>query len=383
MKLAILAQSFLLDKTSPINGTLVQLFNLSHGFTKNNIEVHYICTTKDQEKPDFEIIDGIHFYWIQSQSGLLEWKRVMSNYKNMLNSIAPDALYVRGRNVLQCVAGNYAKAKNIPYVWGTNGDDSADFYRNVTRLKQANKPLIKKLFLFPLKAYEDYYINKGMRLSKLIVNQSIDQQVATRDNLGVNGCVLPSYFYLPVQDQVNKENLVLWFANLSKVKQPELFIDIVSKLKAETWNFILAGGSNVVTYAQSIAERAQHTTIQIAGKIEFKDSFQFYSRAKIYINTSKPGADGLPNAYIQSWLSGVIVLSLHHDPNDWMNIHNIGYCSHGDIEELVLRLQWLVDHPNELSKMSENAKIFATHQFSNDTIIEDYKKLFQNNARGK
>jgi glycosyltransferase involved in cell wall biosynthesis len=75
-----------------------------------------------------------------------------------------------------------------------------------------------------------------------------------------------------------------------------------------------------------------------------------------------------------------MVLSLHHDPNDWMNIHNIGYCSHGDIEELVLRLKWLVDHPNELSKMSENAKIFATHQFSNNTIIESYIKLFNKNA---
>lgn len=379
MRIAILAQTYLFDKTASINGTLVQLQNLAQGFEKKGIEVHYIATTKDRSKKNHEIADGIHIHWIQSQQRLFEWRRIMARYKDILESLSPDALYVRGRNVLQYVAGKYSKSHNIPYVWGTNGEDSAEFWKNVKRLKQKQKSFIRKVVLWPLKAYEDYYINKGMKLSNVVVNQSLNQQQSTKSILNKEGIVLPSYF-LPIDNSIEKENQILWLANLSKGKQPEIFIELIEKLELKNWKTILAGGTSDTNYKNKIEALASILNITMPGKIEFENSFNYYQNAKIYVNTSKPNADGLPNAYIQSWLSGTVVFSLHHNPNNWMETHNIGYCSNGDLNKLVLKLQELIDDPQLLSEMSSNAEQFAKQQFSNDEIIDSYMKLFQNNA---
>lgn len=380
MKLAILANGYLLDETSSINGSLVQLHNLAQGFNKNGIEVHYIATTKDTTKNSYEVENGIHFHWIHSKRGVLEWKRIMPLYKKTLKIISPDVLYVRGRNTLQYVAGNYVKRNDKVYVWGTNGDDSAQFWKHIKRLKVSKKSIARKMLLFPLKALEDSYINKGMMMADQVVNQSKEQQYSTEKSMSKKGVVLSSYFFLPLQKTILKENLILWFANLSKAKQPELFIEIIKKIDSKNWKVILAGGSHIDTYEKSIRELAEKTFIKTTGKVDFKDSFQYYQQGKIYINTSKPDADGLPNAYIQSWLSGAIVLSLHHNPNKWMETHNIGFCSNGNIDELALKLQELIGNPQLLSRMSDNAMSFAKQQFSNDSIINSYINLFEGNA---
>ena len=61
MKLAILALNHIKNKDSVINGTLVQLNNLSLGFSSLGIDVHYISLTNESNKK-FEVIDGINFH---------------------------------------------------------------------------------------------------------------------------------------------------------------------------------------------------------------------------------------------------------------------------------------------------------------------------------
>lgn len=377
MKLAILAQSYLHDSTANINGTLVQQHNLAHGFNKQGVEVHYIATTKDKSKANHTREDGIHFHWIQAQNGLFEWKRMLDVYKNVLEDIAPDAVYVRGRNVLQYVAGNYAKTHDIPYVWGTNGEDSAELWKNFKRLKASQKSLVKKAILFPIKILEDFYINKGMKMSNVIVNQSTHQQKETKRILGKKGVVLPSYFYVPEQKDVIKEHTILWLANLYEAKQPEIFIDAIKRLKLHQWKAILAGGTSDSNYTNTIKKYASGTNIEIPGKIDFKESFDYFQKAKIYVNTSRPNADGLPNAYIQSWLSGTVVCSLHHDPNSWMKDHQIGFCANGDIDIFVNQIQELIDNEDKLAVMSDNAINFGRQMFSSEDTISYYIKLFK------
>jgi len=376
MILAILAQSYLFDETASINGTLVQLYNLSKGFEKAGIEVHYVCTTKDASKPKHQKLEGIHFHWIQLQVGFFEWKRVMPLYTICLNEIKPDAVYVRGRNVMQYVAGKYASENNKIFVWGTNGDDSAEFWKNVKRLKNSNKSILRKIFLYFLKAYEDVYINRGMKMTNFIVNQSLQQQKATKENLNKKGIILPSYF-LPVKNKTSKDNIILWLATLSLNKQPHLFIELFHDLEVHNWKGVLGGGTSNINYQLEIKNTIQSLPIKMIGEIPFQESFNYYQAARIYVNTSKPKADGLPNAYIQSWLSGAVVLSLHHDPNYWMEKYQIGFCANGDLNKLRDKLQELINDDEQCKMMSNNAKIFAEQQFSNSSIINKYIALFE------
>lgn len=375
MRVAILAESYLHDPTANINGTLVQLHNLAQGFKREGVEVHYVCRTKNRDKPEFEIVDGIKFHWIKAEKGIMAWKQYMKHYQSFLNTIAPDAIYVRGRNVMQHVAGRYAQKQNINYVWGTNGDDSAEFYKQTQRLKRSQRSYLKKIVLWPLALYEDLYINRGMIMADIVVNQSEWQQKETKRLLNKDGVVLPSFF-LPMENTLPKEDVLLWLANLSRGKQPEHFIDIVAKLNMQNWKAILAGGTSDRDYQKEVEKYDRSNLIEFSGKVPFKDSFKYYQKAKIFINTSLPDADGLPNAYIQSWLSGTVTLSLYHDPNNWMEKHNIGYCANGDVTKLVEKLQYLMQQPQELASMSINAIEFANNKFSNPNIIRSYITLF-------
>jgi len=376
MKLAILAQGWLHDKTAKVNGTLVQLHNLTVAFAERGVEVHYIATTGDKTKPGTEQANGVTFHWLQTDNQVLGWKKNMLLYRKILEGIHPDALYVRGRNVFQYVAGRYAHKNNKIFVWGTNGDDGAEFWKNTRRLLASSKGPGKKILLLPLKILEDRYINIGMKMPSVIVNQSVQQQESTRTILHKEGIVLPSYF-LPVDNQIKKENLILWLANLSQGKQPEVFIQMIRDLNMQSWKALLGGGTTDAIYASKIKNLISGLPIQLAGKITFRDSQSFYQKARLYVNTSKPGSDGLPNAYIQSWLSGTPVLSLHHDPNNWLNEKGIGFCAHGNYDRLKQKLQHLINEPSQINEMRRNAQQFAEGTFSNVAIIDKYLSLLK------
>ncbi len=376
MKLAILAQGWLHDKTAKVNGTLVQLHNLTVAFAERGVEVHYIATTGDKTKPGTEQANGVTFHWLQTDNQVLGWKKNMMLYRKILEGIHPDALYVRGRNVFQYVAGRYAHKNNKIFVWGTNGDDGAEFWKNTRRLLASSKGPGKKILLMPLKILEDRYINIGMKMPSVIVNQSVQQQESTRTILHKEGIVLPSYF-LPVDNQIKKENLILWLANLSQGKQPEVFIQMIRDLNMQSWKALLGGGTTDAIYASKIKNLISGLPIQLAGKITFRDSQSFYQKARLYVNTSKTGSDGLPNAYIQSWLSGTPVLSLHHDPNNWLNEKGMGFCAHGDFLLMKRKLHELINDPMQIEVMGNKAREFAEKEFSDPKIIDTYIRLFR------
>ncbi|MGK0448646.1 MAG: glycosyltransferase involved in cell wall biosynthesis [Polaribacter sp.] len=378
MKLAILAQSYLFDETVSVNGSLVQLYNLAQGFYQNDVEVYYICTTKDRSKADFEVREGIHFHWIQLQTGLFEWKRIMPIYNNILKTIAPDALYVRGRNVLQYVAGKYAKKHNVTYVWGTNGDDSAEFNKNIKRLKESNKSLLKTILLYPLKAYEDCYINNGMKMPNYIINQNKHQQEETLKHLKQEGFVFNSYYYINDSKEISTKNQVLWLARWSKEKQPELFIEMISQIKQPDVDFTMAGGSSDSQDTKELIDKANKNNIKTPGKIDYKNVNGYFAKSLVFVNTSY--REGVSNTFIEAMLNGVPVLSLNSNPNNWLSDYNIGYCANGNLEQLTKVLNDLLIDREKLKKMSEDAKSFAKQQFSNDDIIESYIKLFNKNA---
>lgn len=377
LKLAILAQAYLFDETASINGSLVQLYNLSQGFSKKNIEVHYICKTQDASKPETEIINGIHLHWVQSENGLLEWKKSLKYFQKTLETISPNAIYVRGRNVLQYVAGRYAKKHHIVYIWGTNGDDSAELYKNVKRLKASKKSILKKILLFPLKAYEDLYINKGMKMPNYIVNQNTHQKTQTAKYLKQDGIILNSYYFINDNQDQHIKNQVLWLARWSKEKQPKLFIEMVSQLKSTSVDFVMAGDSNSSNGMVELAENARKKNIKTPGKIAYKNVNGYFAKSLVFVNTSY--REGVSNTFIEAMLNGVPVLSLNSNPNNWLTDFNIGYCANGNVADLTKTLEDLLSNRETLKKMSNDAKLFAKQQFSNDEIIDSYIKLFSNN----
>lgn len=378
IKIAVLANGFLPDETTGINGTQVQMYNLAKAFVEYNVEVHYITLTLHNKK-DHEIFDGIHVHWVPYKRKILDWQRQMKMFLKVLNTVNPDAVYTRGRSVFGAVCAKWAKTNRKPYVWGSNGYDSLDFWRQMTRLWRSKRSLIRKIMLSPFFFLEDIYINHGMKNATHVVNQTLHQQKMTLKKLNKNGVLIFNYFS-PTEVNLKKEKIVLWLANLSLEKQPHVFINLakdISEMYGKGWKFVLAGGTdNKHFFDLLFKDVSDKPFIKMTGKVLFMESMKLFQKAALLINTSRNLVEGIPNTFIQAWLSGIPVLSLNHDPNNWLENEEIGFCAHGDYQKLVSFCRLLLENDKKREAMGSSAREFALKTFASPHIIKNYIKLF-------
>lgn len=114
------------------------------------------------------------------------------------------------------------------------------------------------------------------------------------------------------------------------------------------------------------------------GNVSFDKSNEWYASASLFVNTSLPKADGLPNAFIQAWYNGAVVLSLYHDPNGWITKERLGFCANDDFDALVANTIELMNNPAELKQMSDLCRAFAYETFAREEIVQSYSDIFFN-----
>ncbi len=378
MKIVFIADSFLLDKSTGINGTQVQMYNLAVAFEKRGHDVHYISLTKDKLKAD-ETIRGIKIHWIHNINRIFSWLKDIKIYLNTLDHIQPDVIYQRGRSHLTFVAAKWTKKNRKRFIWGSNGEDACDFWKRIKRQNKSQRSLWKKIILYPLDYIQDILIHHGVRNADQVINQTEYQKKRLYDNYGKTGNILPSYF-LPTEKnyKIQKKKMVLWLANLNKGKQPEIFISLAKKCeKHSDWSFALAGGTDDKEYLEEIKNAAKNIpNLKMIGAVPFEKSNDYYAKASLFVNTSQKEADGLPNAFIQAWLNGTPVLSLNHDPNGWLKEHYIGRCAKGNVQELFLFGGKLLEEIDLLKKMRKESRDFSNKKFTSPKTIDNYLKIF-------
>jgi glycosyltransferase involved in cell wall biosynthesis len=377
MKIAFLAESFLQDKSTGINGAQVQMYNLALAFQNAGLEVHYITLSNAYTRKD-EIINGINIHWIPNKNVLFSWIENIKIFNQILDKIQPEALYQRGRSPLTYIAATWSKKHQKKFIWGSNGEDSCEFWKRIKHLNKSQKPLWRKLLLSPDMIIQDLLIHKGIFEANQVVNQTEHQKNELSQNFEKKGIILPSYFLPPATKTLKKEKIVLWLANLNPNKQPEIFLKFVEQNKDLSWKFILGGGSKNKNYLQNILTKAaKNKNLKVLGVIPFEETHKYYAQASLFVNTSLKEADGLPNAFIQSWQNSTPVLSLNHDPNDWIKTHNLGYCAHGNEEEFLRHGRNLLDNYEQIEAIRENCYQFALKTFAASETIDNYLKLFK------
>src|SRR5688572_4891012 len=122
MKIAILADAYLTDESTGVNGTQVQLYQLAHAFKERGHEVHYVCATRTTNLGRQIDDDGIALHLLPDRQGVFAWLTDIRDAIRQLTAIAPDAVYQRGRSPLTYAAARWARRHTKPFVWGSNGE---------------------------------------------------------------------------------------------------------------------------------------------------------------------------------------------------------------------------------------------------------------------
>lgn len=374
MRIAFLGDGFLHDDLTRVNGTQVQMYNLASALAGRGNELHFVIAGSSSRGTIYRY-NEIRLHWLSSGWKTNSWLSDLVSIGRVLDKINPDVLYQRGRSHLTYAASRWAAKNQKRFVWGSNGEDSCEFWKNVRRVARSPRALWKKLLLYPNFGALDVLIHRGIRRSDFVVNQTEHQQERLQKNFAKQGCVLPSYFpFMPSPIRREKESTVLWLANSSPGKQPHLFLDLADHCRASTdWQFLLGGPIPDTAYGRMLNEKAERIdNVMVVGAVPFDRSGALYAQASLFVSTSLPEADGLPNAFIQAWQHGTPILSLHHDPNDWIRSKGLGYCANGDLEKFFANGLRLLGNSGELQQMGERCQEFALEQFGDAAIIDTF-----------
>lgn len=202
-------------------------------------------------------------------------------------------------------------------------------------------------------------------------NEYNQQDLANTHNL--SSILIKSPFKLPSKPSSNRK-YILWVARSNKLKQPEIFLDIVKALPKHRFVMICPKANSESVDYTLLQNAARLSNLTFIPNVEFTKIDRFFSEAKLFINTST--YEGFPITFIQALMHGCPVCSLNVNPDQFITKHNCGIYAEGDVSRLIDDINEVLKNHSLYSQLSKNAFNYAKKNHDLDTVVEKFKKIF-------
>lgn len=222
--------------------------------------------------------------------------------------------------------------------------------------------------MFPLNGLLFEY---GLKNANLVICQNLDQQKLLRKNYNIGAPIIRNSFNLPHKKANTRKNCILWVGSSQQLKQPHIFLDLAISLPQ--YRFIMIMPKNNPALWQHIYHQSQKIpNLKFIEKIQFEKISKYYSQAKVFVNTST--FEGFPNTFVQAAMSGVPLISLNVNPDNFLTKYHCGYCAAGNVQKLTQHVQTLLTNQKLWLQTSQNAYNYAR---KNHDIKKNVKKLIK------
>lgn len=183
---------------------------------------------------------------------------------------------------------------------------------------------------------------------------------------------------LPMVAHANREPYVAWVAMLRQVKRPDLLIEIAKK--APTLRFVVCGGTTTFMCPPGYGERIVDAlravpNLEYRGQRSPEESHHVLANAAVLLSTSDE--EGFPNTFLQAWASGTPVMSLKLDPDNCIQMQDLGTVP-GSIERAVVDLRELVATPQRRQEIGERAQRYMTETYSQSAALSVFDAAVRN-----
>lgn len=361
-----------------VGGAEVQSWNLAKEFARRGWNVDYMTQSLKGKDGQQEIRDNARIHWLKPRplSGFTHFFKV---YK-ILNTINPEICYQRVPSFFTGIVGYWCTKHNKLFIYACPENNScvkdyfSRFLQEVLVSGQYTAPFYKRIILRVSAWIKDRLYYYGLYRADLILAQNSDQQDAFRKNLHLESALLVSghevpEFKLKNGSMKSEKPIIAWVGILGDRKQPHLFTKLAEKCIDLDCEFIMAG-YGAAPFERNMREAdVKLPNFRYVGPISFEESNELISRVFVVVNCSKPGREGFPNVFIQSWLCGVPVLSLHTNPDGVLNGKVCGICTNGDFELLEQELRRLLQHPQERHFLGHRTSAFAKKNYNIEKVV--------------
>ena len=217
----------------------------------------------------------------------------------------------------------------------------------------------------------------GLRRADLILVQSAAQAASLRRHFGLAG--RPAGMLVePAPDAAARDIDVLWVGNIRRVKRPERLLALAAALPEATIHMV--GGpvaDEAALYERIRREAALHPNLIFHGHRSYWDANSLYGRARLLVNTSD--LEGFPNAFLQSWIRGVPVVSFT-DPDGLIRRHGLGeaVASAPAMRAAILRL---LGDAGALAETGARCRAYVAREYAEERILAPYLAAFEELTR--
>jgi len=311
-------------------------------------------------------IEGVHYVFLRSHGGQYAFLNA-GPLVRILKAIDPDLIYQRWRSPYTGIAAWYARRHGKALVHELAGFGDA--------LKK--RPPLNSAFLpFWISEQLGRY---GLRHARAVVCGLRDQQDSLRRLFGLESLLIPKGHPVP-QGPFPKPvtPVVSWVANIKRLKQPEIFLDLARALEGSPAEFVIAGRPDAGPYQKRIERLARRSSnVRCTGELSQDETQKLMASSSILVNTSL--TEGLPNTFVEAWMRETPVVSLNVDPDNILRDQGIGFRS-GTFRQLVEDTRFLLDHEAERAAMGRKARAYSLERHDIRLIGRSYLKLFEDLA---
>lgn len=338
-------------------GESVQQTLLAKAFVELGYDVTLISL--DYGQPDEEIISGIKVlktYRLGEGIPIIRFfYPKMSSILKALKKADSDIYYQSCAGALTGIVSWFCKKNNKKFIFRLAHDSDCIPGEQII-------PNIRDLKLY------EY----GLKNTNLIAAQGTNQVELLESNYKLESTPVNMTVGLPEEKQCEKNIDILWVNNFRQFKRPELVIDLAKMLPQ--YNICMIGGPvpGNETLFNNVQEMSNEVdNLSVMGAIPYADVNNYFSRSKVFINTSD--WEGFPNSFLQAWARGVPVISFF-DPDDIIVNRNIGR-SPSSLEDMSKVITDLLSDGDELLNISNNAIDFVLKNYSPLAIAKKYESL--------
>jgi glycosyltransferase involved in cell wall biosynthesis len=282
---------------------------------------------------------------------------------SILKNLKPDYIYHRNLSSFCWIATLYAKFHKTKTILHISHDHDVGQFRWSLSPKKAFRNI------------DNWLKFKGLRKVDTIICQSAFQQEKLMNNYHKDSTLIRNFFpSFEFNNEIKKEDIVVWIANIKKIKNPLAFVELVKCLEHKGYRFIMIGRPPDERSLRDVFTAALLASpIEYLGEVSNVQVNNMLLKAKILCCTSF--SEGFPNTFIQAWLRKVPVVSLYVDPDNIIKTKKIGFHSL-TLDQMTRDIAALMGNPSLLEKMGLQAQLYAREYHSFNAIFPRILKIF-------
>ncbi len=317
-------------------GASVQMYNIAKELS-NYSEIKTYSIIPEYNSINFDDFEKFNLLMVYKESDNAIMK--LLKFLKVLIKIKPDIIIQRGLTTESCILAFICWLVKIKFVFMFAHDVE------VNGLRQKDQSRVMLFFML-------------RKFTYAIITQNKYQHDTFLHKYKGKSVIIYNGFEIKKRNTVkNKRNCILWVARCDEWKQPEIFI-LLAKKNQKLKFCMICPKSQDERFFNYIKEQALAIkNLLFVDFVPYDKIDEYFKHSLLFVNTSL--YEGFPQTFIQATMNGVPIVSLYVNPEEFLNIHQCGYCCNGSIELLDKKIKELIHNKKQYEFLSKNAFKYA------------------------